>query len=116
MLTIQLHQLQFFAYHGLYEVEKINGNNFLMDIDICIGETGKIENINQTIDYVKVYDLISNRMKVPTPLLETLAQELAAGIYVLDNRIISITISIKKLTPPINNFLGTVGVLIKQTY
>ena len=42
MLTIQLHQLLFFAYHGLYEAEKINGNQFELDVDIELNISGGI--------------------------------------------------------------------------
>jgi dihydroneopterin aldolase len=116
MLSIQLHDLEFFAHHGLYESEKINGNHFLVDVNISIDVNEQIVSLNQTVDYVKVYQIISERMKIATPLLETLAQEMATSIYVADKRIKSIEINIKKLTPPIPDFKGTVGIQIKQLY
>lgn len=116
MLTIQLHNLEFFAYHGLYEFEKMNGNNFLVDAVISIEANEQITDINQTVDYVKMYEIISKRMQIATPMLETIAQDLIASIYATDNRIKTIEINIKKLAPPIPNFKGTVGVQIKQSF
>jgi len=116
MITIQLQELVFFAYHGLYEAEKINGNTFKLDVQISIEANEKITGINQTVDYVKVYEMISKRMQIATPMLETIAQDLIASIYASDNRIKSIEINIKKLAPPIPNFKGTVGVQIKQSF
>lgn len=116
MLSIQLHQLQFFAYHGLHEEEKVNGNQFEMDVDIELKIEERINTIDQTLDYVTVYETIYNRMQIPTDLLETLAQDLATLIYQKDNRIHSICICIKKTAAPIPNFKGVVGVQIKKEY
>jgi dihydroneopterin aldolase len=116
MLTIQLQDLEFFAYHGLYESEKKHGNNFLVDAFISIDANEKIVQIDQTVDYVKVFEIIRDRMQIATHLLETIAQELIGTIYAADKRIKSIEISIKKLTPPIPGFKGTVGVQIKQSF
>ena len=116
MLTIQLHQLLFFAYHGLYEAEKINGNQFELDVDIELNISGGISTIDQTLDYVAVYEIINTRMKVATHLLETLAEDLITLIRQQDVRIKSITITIKKLAAPIPDFKGIVAVKLKKEY
>lgn len=116
MVTIQLHQLQFNAYHGLYEAEKINGNQFELDVDIELNTTEGITTLGQTLDYVAVYEIINSRMKQATPLLETLAEDLVALIRLQDERIKSISLIIKKLTAPIPDFKGIVAVKIKKEY
>jgi 7,8-dihydroneopterin aldolase/epimerase/oxygenase len=116
MLTIQLRQLQFHAYHGLYELEKSAGNTFEVDVDVFVDVQEKITRLNQTLNYATVYGVIKQRMQQPTPLLETLAQEIIALIHNIDSRIRSISITIKKLAPPIENFQGTVGVSIKTDF
>ncbi len=116
MLTIQLHQLQFFSYHGLYEAEKINGNQFELDVDIDVNVAEGITTIDQTLNYVAVYEIINTRMKLSTPLLETLAEDLIALIRQQDVRIKSISLTIKKLTAPIPNFKGIVAVKLKKEY
>ena len=116
MTTIQLHQLQFIAYHGLYEAEKINGNQFELDVDIEMNISDDITTLDQTLDYVSVYEIINTRMKLATPLLETLAEDLVALIRKQDVRIKSISLVIKKLTAPIPDFKGIVAVKIKKEY
>ena len=116
MLTIQLHQLLFFAYHGLYEAEKINGNQFELDVDIELNISGSISTIDQTLDYVAVYEIINTRMKLATPLLETLAEDLVTLIRQQDVRINSITLTIKKLAAPIPDFKGIVAVKLKKEF
>ncbi len=116
MLTIQLHQLQFIAYHGLYEVEKMNGNHFELDVDIEMNTLEGITTLDQTLNYVAVYEIINTRMKQATPLLETLAEEMLALIREQDSRIKSISLVIKKLTAPIPDFKGVVAVKLKKEY
>ena len=116
MLTIHLHHLEFFAYHGLYPEEQINGNNFEVNVDIDAAMDEKIETLQQTIDYVTIYEVIHKRMQQATPLLESLALSIVEKIHLVDSRIKSISITIKKISPPIKGFKGTVGVTIKKDF
>ena len=116
MLTIQLHQLHFFAYHGLFEQEKKTGNNFELDVDIQVDAPAKITSLKHTLDYVTVYEMIEKRMEQPTALLETVAQELVEKIHELDSRVKLVAITIRKLAPPIKNFKGYVGISYKKEF
>ena len=116
MLTIQLHQLQFHAYHGLYEHENFIGNTFEVDADVEVVVEEQITKLNQTVNYATIYGVIKKRMQQPSPLLETVAQELTRNIHDIDKRIKSVSITIKKLSPPIENFQGTVGVCYKKEF
>ncbi len=109
-MLIQLHDLNFRAFHGVYASERINGNEFVVNADIEI-ETGEpIEELYQTLDYVSVYAIIRQRMDQPAALLETVAQDIASLIHQSDDRVKKIILSIKKLHPPIEDFTGSVGV------
>jgi len=116
MFTIHLHHLRFFSFHGVHEEETVLGNDFEVNVDVTFTSNETITRLHQTVNYVKVYDIIKQQMQIPTALLETVAQDLAQKIYDADNRIISISINIKKLHPPIPNFLGSVGVSYKKDF
>lgn len=109
-MTIHLHNLLFHAFHGIYEQEQTVGNDFEVNVDIEVATQGVINQLHQTVNYVDAYSIIQQRMLQATPLLETLAQELAQAIHLLDKKITSVSITIKKLSPPIENFVGVVGV------
>lgn len=110
MHIIHLHQLNFFAFHGVFEEERKLGNNFVLNIDVYFTNTAPIINLHQTINYVTIYEAVKQRMLIPTPLLETLAEELATIIVRLDKRITKVNINIQKINAPIENFSGIVGV------
>jgi dihydroneopterin aldolase len=115
MLTIHLHQIQFFAYHGLYPQEKIDGNHFEVDADVEV-DTGKVLQITDTVDYSSIYQLIARRMQQPTDLLETLLQDMAHEIGKSDQRIKQVSLRIKKINPPIEGFTGYTGVSFIQQF
>jgi dihydroneopterin aldolase len=111
MLLIHLHNLKFHAYHGVFEEERIIGNDY--EVNLSVGFEPKqfpIQHLNQTLDYTQLYQLVKKRMSQPTPLLETIATEIAAEIQSQYSEVAKISISIKKLYPPVNNFEGSVGV------
>ncbi len=116
MFTINLHNLLFFAHHGVHEEERIFGNTFIVNVSLSFNQDEKISVLEQTVNYVSVYNIIKQRMDIPTALLETIAQELLQQIYVFDNRIKSITVSIEKKDPPIANMQGSVGVSLSKDF
>ena len=116
MITIHLNNLLFFSHHGVHEEETILGAEFEMSVAISFDETDKIISLDQTINYVLVYNIIKEHMKTPSRLLETVAMQVAEDIYKVDMRIRIINISISKLNPPINNFTGSVGVTYNKEF
>ncbi len=118
MIQIFLEQLQFYAYHGLYPEERILGNNYMVDIRVTYqANTKLLHSIEQTIDYSIVYELITQRMKKPTDLLETIATEFCHQLMEKFESIQTIQFSIKKMKPPITKMIGNVGVsfLLKRS-
>src|SRR6185436_6721136 len=116
MLTIHLHKLLFYSFHGFYEEERILGNEFEVSADVEVDAPDQITTLRQTVNYITIYDTIKLRMAQSTSLLETLAQELAQAIHNIDDRIKSVTITIRKSSPPIENFQGLVGVSYKREF
>ena len=116
MITIHLNNLIFFSHHGLHEEETIVGTHFEIDAEISFLENKKIVALNETINYVSVYNIIKEHMKRPSRLMETVAMQIAEDIFEKNNYIRIINISIRKLNPPINNFTGKVGVTYSKEY
>lgn len=116
MHFIHLHNVRFFAHHGLHDEELAAGNDFEVSLDIGFEPTGKVENLQQTINYVSVYNITKAHFAKPEKLLETLAENIIADIKLSDSRIKTINITIIKLTAPIANFTGKVGISIQKSF
>jgi dihydroneopterin aldolase len=116
MLSILLNKIIFFGYHGIYEEEKLLGNEF--ELDIIVKHSPKqlpVKHLPDTIDYIAVYELVKNRMAIPTPLLETLATDIAKQVLEQFALAEAVSISIHKLHPPVAQFRGSVGVHFELT-
>lgn len=111
MLSIHLHNLRFHAFHGLYPLEKKLGNEFEVNITVKHKAAAHtITTLEETIDYVAVYELLKQKMLVPTPLLETLVQDFCVDVLNRFPLAEEVFINITKLYPPVSNFRGNVGV------
>jgi dihydroneopterin aldolase len=116
MLTIHLHNLQFFSFHCFYEEERIMGNQFEVNADVNLEVPDNITTLRQTVNYTSIYHIISERMAQPTQLLETVAQELTLAIGRHDPKISRVKVTIRKSSPPIENFQGSVGVTHEREF
>lgn len=113
MLSIQLHNIILHAYHGLYAEEKVLGNDFELNITVSyVPKKLPVQHISDTIDYVAVYELAKKRMALPTPLLETVVTEMGEEILAQFSLAEEVSISIRKIHPPIPQMQGSVGVSV----
>lgn len=111
MIVVHLNDLCFNSFHGIYDEEKILGNDYMIDASVEFHEELQVINsINSTINYVDIYNIIRERMGVPTPLLETVIMEIGNEIHNEFPQAKSINISIKKMYPPIEGIRGSAGV------
>ena len=116
MNSIHLNNLRFFAHHGYHDEEGVTGTNFDISVSISFDAPDKITTLQQTINYVEVYNVIKEIFQRPTKLLESIAHDICDNVSALDNRIRTINITITKLHPPISNFIGSVGVSLSKLY
>lgn len=114
--SIHLNDLEFFAHHGWHNEEALAGGNYKINLTLDFEDAGKMVNLEDTINYVSVYDVIKIKVNEPVRLLETLAADICEEVSALDKRITTINITITKLHPPISNFIGNVAVSLSKSY
>ena len=111
MITVHLHNLHFNSFHGIHEEEKILGNEYIIDASVEFHEEiVVITSIHDTVNYVDIYNIIKERMSVPSPLLETIVMEIGNEIHNEFPQVRSINITLKKMYPPIEGIQGAAGV------
>jgi dihydroneopterin aldolase len=63
--SIILKKVRFFGYHGLYPEEAIKGNEFEVNLTLTYRkEDTLIKYLEDTIDYVAVYNLLKKQMTI----------------------------------------------------
>jgi 7,8-dihydroneopterin aldolase/epimerase/oxygenase len=110
LTTIEVKDMRIYAGHGVHSEEALAGNEFLVSVSVSFEPEGKISSLSETVDYVKLSEIIKKEMKERKKLLETLAQNITEATRSAFGNIKKISVNIQKLAPPIANFTGTVGV------
>ena len=114
-MHIYLNDLIFNGFHGVYPAEKKIGNTFKVDVRIDFTPTTRtIDQLDQTIDYVQVFQLIQQIMAIPTPLLETLVATIADQILANHPIAENVFVKITKQQLAIPYFEGTTAVSIER--
>jgi dihydroneopterin aldolase len=81
-LIVELHGLEVFGYHGAYEEEQRNGQLFLWDVQLDVGDRGADDDLEHALDYT----LVASRIRELSDarrfnLLEALATSVADALY-----------------------------------
>ena len=100
---VALQGARFFAFHGFYDEEQLTGGEFIVDVETGfeVFNDGN-DDISHTVNYEQLYTIISNQMKNPRKLLESVAHAILEDIkqefiYVKDIRI-----TLRKVNPPLS--------------
>ena len=99
MLKVDINNLKIFGYHGCFDVEKIHGQFFNINISYLLSD--KVENndsLDSTIDYIKVVNYIK---KVFNHKRYNLLEDLA--IYISDNLLDEFQINSVKISIQLKN-------------
>jgi dihydroneopterin aldolase len=115
LMTIELKELRFHAFHGLFEEEKLAGNEFGVNLFVTYKPSStKIDQITETIDYGRLYEIVSAEMNKRRDLLEALAAAIVEKVYQSFPVVTKVVITISKLHPPIAGFSGNVSVSLQK--
>lgn len=116
-IEVQLSALRFFCGHGLHAEEALIEAAFEVDLRLRYkAPKAVIDSLNDSIDYVRAYQLVKEVMATNCQLLETCAQLIAQRIETEFPTLKQLKITIRKIDPPITNFTGSVGVCLRKTY
>ena|SRR6185295_19270908 len=115
--TITISGINCYAWHGCLEEEAIIGGNYIVDVDIKtnIDEAAATDDLNKTVDYVRVYEIVKQQMAIRSKLIETVAKRIADELLRHISRIEKVTVKVTKIRPPVNGDVERVSVVIEQT-
>jgi dihydroneopterin aldolase len=115
---IQLRGLRVLGVHGVLPEEQDRAQPFEIDLDLSVdlALAGTSDRLADTVDYGSVADSAAAIVSGPTSyaLLEALAGAIAGATLAVDLRILSVTVGLRKLQPPLAVDISTVGVRITR--
>ncbi len=102
--TIELEGMEFKAYHGCLEQEKVRGNVFTVDFrgELDLSAAAQSDNLNDTLNYGEIYEIVAYEMSIPSELLENVAGRIVKAIEAQFPQLISFSVRVSKKRPPVD--------------
>ena len=115
---IIIEDLKIYAYHGALPEETLIGTYYLLNVEVHTDFWKAVEtdDLNDTINYAEINEVIHNEMKVPSQLMENVAGRISKSIKLKFPQISFIKIRITKTSPPMTGEMRGVSVEIENQF
>jgi dihydroneopterin aldolase len=113
---ISLHGLRVLGVHGDRPEERARAQPFEVDVEAELDLTlpGRSDRLSDTVDYGGLVDAVNRVVACERfHLLEALAERIAE-VALVDERIQTVTVTVRKLRPPVPVDLASVGVQVTR--
>lgn len=115
--SVKLNNLHFYAFIGVLEHEQTIGNNFIVNVCINFDASGfEMENLDSSICYAQVFDLIKKEMGKKWRLLESAATSISDLLKSEWPKIQYSKVEIAKMSVPIHNLDGSCSIELIRDY
>jgi len=115
MALIEIEGMEFYAFHGHFEVEKIAGNRFLVNLKIeadC-SKAALTDRLEDTLDYQKAYLIVKEEMAIPSDLLEHVAQRIINRVKAEFQEAKKVNVKVSKMNPPMGGQIERVSLSLE---
>ena len=112
--TINIEGIKLYAYHGCLEEEGKIGGNYIVDVymQTDFSEAAATDDLNKTIDYCVIYEIVKAEMAIRSKLIEHVGQRIYDNMILRFNSLSGLRIKITKLLPPMNGNVAQVSIEI----
>lgn len=116
MATIKISGMRFYANHGCFVEEQKIGTHFEVDLVYdCNTQSAQIsDNIDETVDYLAVYQVVKSEMAIPSHLLEHVADRIGSALLNSFPAIDKLSVTVYKLNPPLGGQIASVSVTVDK--
>ena len=116
MSKIILEEMEFHAFHGCLDHEKTLGNTFIVSICMTLDTqlAGQTDELEHTLNYQLVYDVVKEQMEVPSKLIEHVGQRILNSIMTKFPQIQALEVSLSKLNPPLGGKVNAVTIELEK--
>lgn len=115
MHKIHLNNIQLYAYHGCLPEEAMIGSNYSVDVilETDFTEAAKTDDLNKTIDYCIVFNIVKEEMAIRANLLENVADRIIKRLKSELNHLQKVILTVTKLNPPMNGNVNAVSIIME---
>jgi len=100
--TIELKGMHFHSFHGCLPEERRDGAEYTVDFKCScdIWNAARYDQLSDTVDYARVYDLVAAEMAIPSNLLEHVAGRIANSLQRSFPELEHFSVKVTKHNPP----------------
>ncbi|MEZ7929248.1 MAG: dihydroneopterin aldolase [Flavobacteriales bacterium] len=111
MGLITVEGIRVFAYHGHLPEEAVLGGHFIVNVwvEADTVEVEKTDDLNHTVDYVKIIAIVKEKMAIRSNMIEHSARRIVDAILPL-NKVKKVTVEVEKVLPPIDATFDKISV------
>ena len=101
-MKITLHEMRFYAYHGVFPQEQRVGNQFVAELTFWADVAGSVrsDELEETISYADVYEVVKAEMAIPSRLLEHVVGRISERLFATFPRMQRLALTLNKCNPP----------------
>ncbi|WP_312089734.1 dihydroneopterin aldolase [Chryseobacterium sp.] len=118
MSKIFLEDVKIYAYHGVLPEENIIGTNYILNAEIHtdLWAAAASDDLNDTISYADINEIIHNEMKISSKLLEHVAGRIITKIGEKFSQISYIKLKITKTSPPMKGEMKGASIELEKSF
>jgi 7,8-dihydroneopterin aldolase/epimerase/oxygenase len=111
---ITVEGIRVFAYHGHLPEEAILGGHFIVNVWVTAdtSEVEKTDDLNDTVDYVKIIEIVKQKMAIRANMIEVPAKRIVDAILPL-HKVQKVKVEVEKIQPPIDATFDKISVTTK---
>jgi len=100
--SIFIRRLRLYAYHGVMPQERKVGGWFIVSLRVHynIARAMESDNVDDTLSYADLCELVKNEMAVPSQLLEHVVGRIAKHVFERFPEALAIDVELTKENPP----------------
>ena len=106
-----------FGYHGLFEHERKDGQDFFVDLTLSVDLTAASQSdaIEDTVNYAEITDLVVEEITSnPVNLIEKLAARIAERVLNQHIKVQSVVVTVHKPQAPVSADVKDISVTISR--
>ncbi len=118
LYTINLEGMDFHAFHGCYELERLTGSHFEVSLRIVspLGRVAEDDDVTQAVNYLTVYETVREQMAVTQHTIERVAQNIINALHDSFKQIVAVECTVTKIAPPLGGKVNRVSVTLKSDF
>ena len=118
MGLIQIEGMEFYAFHGHFNEERIVGNRFLVDVTLETDMQVPMvsDNLKDAVNYQVAYEIVKREMEKKAFLLEHIAGRIIDALTTELKGVKKATVKVSKMNPPMGGKIGSVSVTLSKVF